>query len=233
MASSRRRPSAPMALRSARRVASDERRSPPSATSTTGSSWAASWRSGAPMTATSTCGRTAASTEVSALAGHNEGREPRCQYHGWRYANRTAGCTYIPAHPADSPPRTVGTSLPRDRTLRDVVDGADAAAGHLRHCLAGGSPFGLRGLRSMRRWFWPPSAAIVVHAPARSGAAEGVSGRADWVELTATAHEASDRWSSSSSPRAPLCRARRAGARARPGQADGAAPPQFPAHSVA
>jgi phenylpropionate dioxygenase-like ring-hydroxylating dioxygenase large terminal subunit len=30
----------------------------------------------------------------------NDGRELKCQYHGWRYANRTAGCTYIPAHPA-------------------------------------------------------------------------------------------------------------------------------------
>ena len=39
--------------------------------------------------------------------GINDGRELRCQYHGWRYANRTAGCTYIPAHPADAPARTI------------------------------------------------------------------------------------------------------------------------------
>ncbi len=39
--------------------------------------------------------------------GVNDGRELMCQYHGWRYANRTAGCTYIPAHPADSPARTI------------------------------------------------------------------------------------------------------------------------------
>ncbi len=39
--------------------------------------------------------------------GVNDGRELVCQYHGWRYANRTAGCTYIPAHPADSPARTI------------------------------------------------------------------------------------------------------------------------------
>jgi ferredoxin-NADP reductase/nitrite reductase/ring-hydroxylating ferredoxin subunit len=37
----------------------------------------------------------------------NDGRELKCQYHGWRYANRTAGCTYIPAHPADAPARTI------------------------------------------------------------------------------------------------------------------------------
>lgn len=39
--------------------------------------------------------------------GINDGTELTCQYHGWRYANRTAGCTYIPAHPADSPARTI------------------------------------------------------------------------------------------------------------------------------
>lgn len=39
--------------------------------------------------------------------GINTGSELVCQYHGWRYANRNAGCTYIPAHPADAPPRTI------------------------------------------------------------------------------------------------------------------------------
>ncbi|MDG2428275.1 MAG: Rieske 2Fe-2S domain-containing protein [Acidimicrobiales bacterium] len=39
--------------------------------------------------------------------GRNEGLELKCQYHGWRYANRSAGCTYIPAHPADAPARTI------------------------------------------------------------------------------------------------------------------------------
>lgn len=39
--------------------------------------------------------------------GSNDGAELICRYHGWRYANRSAGCTYIPAHPADSPARTI------------------------------------------------------------------------------------------------------------------------------
>ncbi|WP_010142402.1 Rieske 2Fe-2S domain-containing protein [Oceanicola sp. S124] len=39
--------------------------------------------------------------------GVNTGSELVCQYHGWRYANRNAGCTYIPAHPADAPPHTI------------------------------------------------------------------------------------------------------------------------------
>ena len=37
----------------------------------------------------------------------NDGRELTCQYHGWRYSSRTAACTYIPAHPADAPARTI------------------------------------------------------------------------------------------------------------------------------
>jgi len=39
--------------------------------------------------------------------GLNDGTELKCQYHGWRYANRTAGCTYIPAHPENAPARRV------------------------------------------------------------------------------------------------------------------------------
>ncbi len=39
--------------------------------------------------------------------GLNDGRELRCLYHGWRYSSRSAGCTYIPAHPADAPARTI------------------------------------------------------------------------------------------------------------------------------
>lgn len=44
---------------------------------------------------------------VRLTIGVNLGTELMCQYHGWRYANRTAGCTYIPAHPADAPARTI------------------------------------------------------------------------------------------------------------------------------
>ncbi|MEQ8716659.1 MAG: 2Fe-2S iron-sulfur cluster-binding protein [Acidimicrobiales bacterium] len=39
--------------------------------------------------------------------GTNDGTELVCRYHGWRYASRSAGCTYIPAHPADAPARTI------------------------------------------------------------------------------------------------------------------------------
>ncbi len=39
--------------------------------------------------------------------GHNLGNELRCQYHGWRYQSGSANCTYIPAHPANAPARTI------------------------------------------------------------------------------------------------------------------------------
>ena len=44
---------------------------------------------------------------VRLTIGLNQGSELQCQYHGWRYANRTASCSYIPAHPANAPSRTV------------------------------------------------------------------------------------------------------------------------------
>ena len=39
--------------------------------------------------------------------GINDGAELVCRYHGWRYASRSAGCTYIPAHPANAPARRI------------------------------------------------------------------------------------------------------------------------------
>lgn len=53
--------------------------------------------------------------------GLNEGRELRCIYHGWRYANRTAGCTYIPAHPADAPARTICNNTYRSAEAHGLV----------------------------------------------------------------------------------------------------------------
>jgi ferredoxin-NADP reductase/nitrite reductase/ring-hydroxylating ferredoxin subunit len=39
--------------------------------------------------------------------GLNLGKQLKCQYHGWRYASGTGACTYIPAHPANAPARTI------------------------------------------------------------------------------------------------------------------------------
>ncbi|BCH30634.1 ferredoxin [Mesorhizobium sp. L-8-10] len=74
--------------------------------------------------------------------GINDGRELKCQYHGWRYSNRTAGCTYIPAHPADAPARTItnrtfaaveryGLVWSAEEPLGDVPEVAGLAEGNL------------------------------------------------------------------------------------------------------
>lgn len=47
--------------------------------------------------------------------GLNLGAELKCQYHGWRYSSGTASCLYIPAHPANAPPRTI-----RNRVYQSV-----------------------------------------------------------------------------------------------------------------
>ena len=80
--------------------------------------------------------------------GRNDGTELRCQYHGWRYANRSAGCTYIPAHPADAPARTI-----RNRTFPAVeryglVWSGETPVGDppTIDVLDAGMPFGLRNL---------------------------------------------------------------------------------------
>jgi ferredoxin-NADP reductase/nitrite reductase/ring-hydroxylating ferredoxin subunit len=66
---------------------------------------------------------------VRLTIGINLGTELMCQYHGWRYANRTAGCTYIPAHPADAPARTIcNRSYPAVERAGLVWAALDAAA---------------------------------------------------------------------------------------------------------
>jgi ferredoxin-NADP reductase/nitrite reductase/ring-hydroxylating ferredoxin subunit len=73
---------------------------------------------------------------VRLTVGLNEGFELKCLYHGWRYASRTGGCTYIPAHPADAPAQTIAnhtypvverhgliwTSLEGDGAPREVAE---------------------------------------------------------------------------------------------------------------
>ena len=80
--------------------------------------------------------------------GSNDGTELRCQYHGWRYANRSAGCTYIPAHPADAPARTIcNRTFPCVERYGLVWSGEDPV-GDLPTIgvLEAGTPFGLRNL---------------------------------------------------------------------------------------
>ena len=48
---------------------------------------------------------------VRLTVGVNDGAELLCRYHGWRYSNRSGGCTYIPAHPAEAPARTITNNV--------------------------------------------------------------------------------------------------------------------------
>ena len=69
---------------------------------------------------------------VRLSVGGNEGTELRCLYHGWRYASRTGGCTYIPAHPADAPAPTIcNQTFPcvERHGLIWVAEGAGSAEG--------------------------------------------------------------------------------------------------------
>ncbi len=119
--------------------------------------------------------------------GLNEGQELKCQYHGWRYANRTAGCTYIPAHPADSPARMIrNISFPAVERWGLVWSGT-APAGEPAGApvgpttLVGATPFGLRNLPINAE----PDAVIEELAAYRPWPATEVTGRdATWIELS-------------------------------------------------
>lgn len=80
--------------------------------------------------------------------GINDGAELKCQYHGWRYANRTAGCTYIPAHPADAPARTISNRSYPAVERYGLVWSSEAPDGELPlvRGLEEGSAFSLRSI---------------------------------------------------------------------------------------
>ena len=80
--------------------------------------------------------------------GANDGTELRCQYHGWRYANRSAGCTYIPAHPADAPARTICNRTFGSVERYGLIWSGESPVGDppTIDALEAGTPFGLRNL---------------------------------------------------------------------------------------
>ena len=80
--------------------------------------------------------------------GSNDGTELRCQYHGWRYANRSAGCTYIPAHPADAPARTICNRTFASVERYGLIWSGEDPVGDAPtiELLEAGTPFGLRNL---------------------------------------------------------------------------------------
>ena len=76
----------------------------------------------------------------------NDGAELKCQYHGWRYSNRTAACVYIPAHPADAPARTICNRTYPVHERYGLIWSGEAPEGDLPsiEALDAGTPFVLR-----------------------------------------------------------------------------------------
>ena len=127
--------------------------------------------------------------------GSNDGTELRCQYHGWRYANRSAGCTYIPAHPADAPARTIcNRTFPAVERYGLIWSGEDPAGEPPTvDVLEAGTPSGLRNLVVEA-----PAALAIEHlqthrfSPSGRLDAESVDMAVEWIDdfsvaLTATA----------------------------------------------
>jgi ferredoxin-NADP reductase/nitrite reductase/ring-hydroxylating ferredoxin subunit len=85
---------------------------------------------------------------VRLTVGTNDGRELVCRYHGWRYASRTAGCTYIPAHPADAPARTIcNRTFPAFERYGLVWSGEEPdGEPPMLDALESGEAFALRGM---------------------------------------------------------------------------------------
>ncbi len=133
--------------------------------------------------------------------GMNDGTELRCQYHGWRYANRSAGCTYIPAHPADAPARTICNRTFASVERYGLVWSGEDPVGDppTVEVLEAGTPFGLRNLpvnasaelavQHLRDHRFLPSARLGSDPAGSAGSAEmSVDGAGDYsVVLTSRA----------------------------------------------
>ena len=130
--------------------------------------------------------------------GSNDGTELRCQYHGWRYANRSAGCTYIPAHPADAPARTICNRTFSSVERYGLVWSGESPVGDppAVDVLEAGTPFGLRNLpvnasvsltvRHLQSHRFAPCGRLDAEAPSMT-----VDGVSDYsVALTARAGDA-------------------------------------------
>lgn len=131
--------------------------------------------------------------------GISDGRELKCQYHGWRYASRTAGCTYIPAHPANAPARTIANRTFPSAARYGLVWSSLGAGGAVPAvpALERATPFVLRAvavaapadiaMRHLRSYRFRPSD---IAARAGGDGAPAVTAEAgDAFSLTLRAHE--------------------------------------------
>ncbi len=77
------------------------------------------------------------------------GSELKCQYHGWLYSNRTGGCTYIPAHPVDSPAQTLSCQIFKVQEKHGFVWSGIEPTGALPNILGASADDGVIVLRSI------------------------------------------------------------------------------------
>ena len=118
--------------------------------------------------------------------GINEGTELKCQYHGWRYANRSAGCTYIPAHPADAPARRITNRTYPVAEHHGMVWAAVTPVAAFAAPLAGDDWFALRPIPVNA----PPALVLQHLRAAAEGAVEELAPQALQLTLAGAAGQA-------------------------------------------
>ena len=98
--------------------------------------------------------------------GINDGKQLRCQYHGWRYASGSGQCTFIPAHPNQKPANVI--RIKRFAVVErygfiwvSLAEGADPAEVPM---------LGLNGWTTLRSIFMAAPAAALARALTGEGA---------------------------------------------------------------
>lgn len=119
---------------------------------------------------------------VRLTLGRNDGGELVCRYHGWRYASRTAGCTYIPAHPSGAPAQTIcNVTFPAVERFgliwTSLSEGGDVEA---PASLVDGDTLALRALP-----FNAPSSAALAALASATGTAPRGAQATTWIEADA------------------------------------------------
>jgi nitrite reductase/ring-hydroxylating ferredoxin subunit len=91
--------------------------------------------------------------------GTNTGSELKCRYHGWRFASGSGACSFIPAHPEQTPPKAA------------VVRAYRAAERYGFVWVAHGEVTGEPELPAQRGPAFATVRSVTIHAPAAAVAA--------------------------------------------------------------
>jgi nitrite reductase/ring-hydroxylating ferredoxin subunit len=125
---------------------------------------------------------------VRLTIGINLGSELKCQYHGWRYANRTAACTYIPAHPANAPARIIRNKTFKGFERHGLIWSSIAAADDQLSAL----PIGDRAPLVLRSLPFMASAPLVAESlmEHRFAPIDNIDAAAEDIQVTVEARDA-------------------------------------------